>query len=226
MRKGQFFAIEGNDGSGKATQTKLLEKRIEKEGYKVLCISFPEDKYNFLGKFIRECLNDESYNWRNQHPKIASALYAADRWESSALIKAHLDAGFIVLSDRYTASNQIHQGGKISDDNERDSFVSWIDDLEYKVFQIPKPDMTIYLNVPLSISEELLKKRYLSGGKLDEHEKDPDFLRNSKITGDWLAERQDNWIEVNCAPTGTMRSPEDINHEIYENIKPLLALME
>lgn len=226
MKKGLFFVIDGNDGSGKATQTKLLEERLKKEGHKVLCVNFPDYKNNFLGKSIFEYLHNEKYGWNKIHPEIASIVYAADRWESSALIRTHLEASYIVLSDRYTSSNQIHQGGKISDDDERDKFISWIDDLEYKVFQIPKPDKVIYLNVPLSVSEKLLEKRYSSGGKLDEHEKDPNFLRNSKITGDWLAESQPNWEEIDCMKSNSLRTPEDINDEIYERIKPLIEYME
>ncbi|NCU28233.1 MAG: thymidylate kinase [Candidatus Moranbacteria bacterium] len=222
MKKGIFIVIDGNDGSGKATQTKLLEERLKKDGHKVLSVSFPDDKNNFIGKFIRECLNEDKYNWAKVHPKIASVLYGADRWESSALIRAHLEAGFIVLSDRYTSANQIHQGGKIEDERERDNFMLWLEYLEYKTFQIPRPDKTIYLNVPISISEKLLEKRYSSGGKLDAHEKEHDFLRNSKTTGDWLAEIEPNWVEIECAPTGTMRSEKEINDEIFEKVKDFL----
>lgn len=217
--RGTFIVIDGNDGSGKATQTKMLVERLKKESYKVLDVTFPDDKNNFFGKFIRECLNNEEYKWRDLHPKIASIVYAADRWESSALIKAHLEAGFIVISDRYVSANQIHQGGKITDDDKRDDFMSWLDTLEYKTFKIPEPDIVVYLNVPMSVSEELLRRRYSSGGHMDEHEKSPEFLRNSKITGDWLAESEKNWVEVKCTENGEMRCPADIHDDIYQKIR-------
>ncbi len=222
MAKGTFIVIDGNDGSGKATQTKLLKKRLEQEYAKVLCVTFPEYKNNFFGKRIYEYLHNEEYGWKNIHPEIASIVYAADRWESSALVKAHLEAGFVVLSDRYTSSNLIHQGGKFDDEDGRNDFINKVQIMEHEIFKIPKPDKIIYLNVPMSISQKLLEKRYSTGGKLDEYEKDPNFLRNSKITGDWLAETQENWIEIDCAPEGVLLGEKEINDMVYEQAKKLI----
>ena len=217
-KKGSFIVIDGNDGSGKATQVRLLERRLKKEWCKVSCVTYPDYKNNFFGGLISNYLHDSKYNWKNIHPEIASIVYACDRWEGSSSIRRLLNDGYIILSDRYASSNQIHQGGRISDNHERDNFISWLNTLEYEVFKIPKPDKIIYLDVPLSISQELLRKRYSSGGKPDEYEKDPDFLRNSKITGDWLSETQENWERIDCAPNGALLSERKINDEIYNKI--------
>lgn len=139
------------------------------------------------------------------------------------MIQSHLDAGKVVIADRYVSANQIHQGGKIKDVIEREKFIKWLDKLEYKVFKIPKPDFIIYLSVPLEVSENLLRKRYQeNGGQKDVHENDQNFLKNSKDCADWLANTQQNWIKIDCAKNNQMRPPEDIHNEIYEKIKHLV----
>src|SRR3990167_6923068 len=141
--KGKLIVIDGTDGSGKSTQIDLLIKRLKKDGLKVKTIHFP-DYNNFFGGFIGHCLTEQYYNFINVHPKIISALYAADRWESSEQIKKWLKEGYVVVLDRYVSANQIHQGGKIKSVAKRIAFLKWLDEMEYKVFKIPKPDLTFY----------------------------------------------------------------------------------
>ena len=112
MKKGKFIAIEGPDGSGKETQTKILIENLQKKGFKIKTIDFPRYYDNFFGKFVGECLRGDHGDFVNLDPKIASVLYAADRWESSKKIKEWLIDGYIVIADRYASANQIHQGGK------------------------------------------------------------------------------------------------------------------
>ena len=122
VKKGKLIVIDGTDGSGKATQTKLLIKRLEKEGRKVKVIDFPEYNSNFFGKFIGHCLSEQYYNFVKVHPKIASVLYAADRFESKEKIGEWLRAGYVVIADRYASANQIHQGGKIANTKKEKAF--------------------------------------------------------------------------------------------------------
>src|SRR3989338_9457351 len=157
--KGKLIVIDGADGSGKTTQIKLLYKRLVKECHKVKILDFPEYYKNFFGKFIGHCLSEQYYNWVNIHPKIASIAYAADRWESSKKIQEWLNKGYIVLANRYASANQIHQGGKIENAKKREAFIKWLNEMEYEVFKIPKPDVVLYLNVPMKIILELIKER-------------------------------------------------------------------
>jgi len=112
-KKGKLIVIDGTDGSGKATQVALLVKRLKKEGKTVKIVDFPEYYKNFFGAFIGHCLSEQYYKFLNVHPKIASVLYAADRWESSEELRNWLKKGHIVIANRYVSANQIHQAGKI-----------------------------------------------------------------------------------------------------------------
>ena len=218
VKKGKLIVIDGADGSGKTTQTNLLIKHLRKDGEKVRFIHFPRYKENFFGKFIGHCLSEQYYNWVNIHPKIASVMYAADRWESKEEIKDSIKEGYVVVMDRYISANQIHQGGKIANLKKRESFIKWLAEMEYKVFKIPKPNLTIYLSLPIEIVLKLIKKRdykgaraYL-GSKKDVHEKDKNFLKNSIKSALWLAKTQKNWVKINCAKDGVVDIRENIHN--------------
>lgn len=121
--QGKLIVIDGIDGAGKATQTKLLLERLEKRGYKTATMDFPQYYDNFFGKLIGRFQNGEFGDAPTMSPYLASVLYAADRWESKIKIENWLDEGRIVVLDRYVSANQIHQGGKISDFNEKKNFL-------------------------------------------------------------------------------------------------------
>ncbi|MDD5720868.1 MAG: deoxynucleoside kinase [Candidatus Pacebacteria bacterium] len=227
-KKGKLIVVDGTDGSGKATQVKLLRARLVREGYTVKLLDFPEYYKNFFGKFIGHCLSEQYYNWINIHPKIASIAYAADRWESSEKIRDWLKKGYIVLSNRYVSANQIHQGGKIKDTKRRNNFIKWLDEMEYKVFKIPKPDAVFYLNVPMSIILKLIKERNkktsrkYTGKRKDIVEGNIPYLTNSNKTALWLSKTQKGWIKIECAENGILESREIIHEKIYEKIKKVL----
>jgi dTMP kinase len=122
-------------------------------------VDFPEYYKNFFGAFVGHCLSEQYYNFINIHPKIASVLYAADRFESKEKIELWLKKGYIVIANRYASSNQIHQGGKISSIKKRQDFLRWLDDMEYRVFGIPRPNITFYLSLSLDFVKKLLKDR-------------------------------------------------------------------
>lgn len=228
MKKGKLIVIDGTDGSGKATQVALLMKQLKKDGHTVKMVDFPEYYKNFFGKFIGHCLSEQYFNFVNVHPKIASVLYAADRSESKGEIESWLKKGYIVIANRYVSANQIHQGGKIKSAKKRQAFIKWLDEMEYKVFKIPRPDIVFYLNLPIVTSQKLMKERnkkdaraYL-GKKQDVHEKDFNFLENSRKSALWLAKTQKNYIQVDCAPQNILRTREDIHEEIFNKIKNLI----
>jgi dTMP kinase len=227
-KKGKLIVIDGTDGSGKATQAGLLIKHLKRDGRKVKIIDFPEYSFNFFGKFIGHCLSEQYYNFVKVHPKIASVLYAADRFESKDKIKKWLKDGYIVIADRYASANQIHQGGKIANTKKRKSFLKWLAEMEYEVFKIPKPDAVFYLSVPIPIVLKLIKernknnKRNYLGKKKDVHEKDVKFLENSRKSALWLAKTQKGWIKIKCVKNRVLNTRGNIHNEIYEKVKKVL----
>lgn len=228
-KKGKLIVIDGTDGSGKATQTGLLASRLKKEGRVVKVVDFPEYYKNFFGAFLGHCLSEQYYNFLNVHPKIASIMYAADRFESSKEMKSWLKKGYIVIANRYVSANQIHQGGKIKNTEKRNNFIKWLNEMEYEVFGIPKPDITLYLDLPTRIVLRLLKyresskmKRAYLKKKKDVHESDVNFLINSRKSAIWLSRFLKNFIKIDCAPKGEILSREIIHQKIYGKVRKVI----
>jgi dTMP kinase len=229
-KRGIFVVLDGNDGSGKATQSKLLSEFLSRTGTENLRIDFPGYERNFFGKLVGECLAGKHGDFVHIAPKIASSLYALDRLESSIQINEVLSNGGVIVADRFASSNQIHQGGKISNEEERAEFLVWLDRMEHEVLRIPRPDVIIYLKVPLEISLRLLQeKRAKKNGELgvldrDTVEEDRNYLEQSHRTAGWLSEKQGNWHVIDCASAdGTMRSVESIHEEIRALVVSLIA---
>ncbi len=220
--KGKFIVIDGTDGSGKATQAKILASNLRKKGKKVKKIDFPRYYKNFFGKLIGECLIGKHGDFIKLSPHIASVLYAADRFESSEKIIEWLKKGYFVIADRYTSANQIHQGGKIKSSKKRREFLKWLDEMEFKVFKIPRPDAIFYLNVPLEISLRLMeeenkeKKKKYQNGKKDLHETDSKHLENAKKSAINLIRKQNNWINVSCTKNKKLMSKKEISEIIWK----------
>lgn len=228
MKKGIFIVIDGTDGSGKATQTKLITENIKKLGFKVKTIDFPQYENNFFGKMVGRYLSGEFGSASEVSPYLASILYAGDRFESKKQIENWLKNGFVVIADRYASSNQIHQGGKISDNKKRAEFLAWLEELEYKIFKIPRPQAIFYLDMPLEISQKFLKtktsqrKKVYLKGKKDIHENDPGHLRDAKNNAIELVRKNNNWTKIDCAKNGKPLTKEEISQKITEKIKSLL----
>ncbi|MEA2701763.1 MAG: dTMP kinase [Candidatus Parcubacteria bacterium] len=228
MRKGLLLVFDGNDGSGKATQSRLLAEYLNAKGVPAERVDFPAYDRNVFGTLIGECLSGRHGDFVNLDPKIASTLYALDRFESSDAIRKHLEAGTVVVADRFTSANQIHQGGKIADVEERKRFLSWLELIEHGVLGVPRPDAIFYLRVPLDISLELLlqkrasKNSSLDDGQKDTVEDDRAYLERSHETATWLASHEPNWRVVDCEKDGTMRAREDIHGEIVQAVLALL----
>lgn len=225
MKKGKFIVIDGTDGSGKATQAKLLIKKLQKENRKVRTIDFPQYEKSFFGKLIGECLVGKYGDFLSVDPHIASVLYAADRWQASNKIKKWLKDGFIVVADRYASSNQIHQGSKIKDAKKRKKFLGWLEQLEYEVFKISRPDIIIFLNTPIEITMKLLenasasKKKKYNKNKKDLAENNPKHLFNSQKNALKLVKEQNNWINIECVEKGKLLPREVITEKIWQKMK-------
>lgn len=228
MKKGKFIVIDGTDGSGKATQTKLLVRKLKENKYKVRTIDFPQYEKNFFGKMVGRYLSGEFGSSSEVSPYLASILYAADRFETKNSIEKWLKDGYIVIADRYASSNQIHQGGKIKNEKDRKIFLDWLEVMEYKIFKIPKPDGIIYLDVPIKFSINLLKekkaqdkKQYLKGKK-DIHENDLKHLEDAKESAIKLVKKLNNWTKINCVKNNKLMSIEEVRKIVWNNLEKII----
>lgn len=230
MKKGKLIVIDGIDGSGKATQTALLAKHLKKEGIKCHTFDFPHYDGNFFGTLIGEYLSGKYGDFIEVAPRLASVLYAADRFESSGKIRQWLENGDVVIIDRYASANQIHQGGKIKDKKERKDFLKWLEKMEFEVFKIPRPDLVIYLDVPFEVSKSWLekkvtqrKKKYLKGRR-DVAEDNLLHLKASRESALMLEKENRNWTKVECCPGGVCLSPEEVHKKVYGVVQKKLGL--
>lgn len=222
FKKGVLIVVDGGDGSGKATQTKLLLERIGRMR-KAQTTDFPRYDTNLLGGLLRECLDGKRGNFIALDSRIASVVYAADRFETLPMIRKWLDLGNVVILDRYVSANQIHQGGKIQDSKARQEFLLWLDKLEFGVFGLPRPDIIVYLHVPVEISVELARKRAVEKGQEpDTAEKDIRHQLESQQSALAIVKSSNNWVKVDCAPDGKLLSREVIHESIFNAVKHLI----
>lgn len=230
MKKGKFIVIDGIDGTGKATQAALLVERLKKEGKKVKTIDFPRYYDNFFGKLIGEYLAGKYGDFIEVDPHIASVLYAADRFESAPVIRKWIEEGFIVVADRYVSANQIHQGAKIDSAAGRKEFLRWLDKMEYGVFQIPKPDIIVYLDLPIELSQKLLrnkllsfKKRYNKGRKVDVAEDNLVHMNASRRSALGMIKKSNNWLKIDCDGGGIIQPREVIHERVWKAVASLVS---
>jgi dTMP kinase len=226
MKRGKLIVLDGGDGSGKATQTALLLKRLKKEKIPVRTLDFPHYENNFFGKLIGECLVGEHGDFVKTDPHIASVLYAADRFESKKKMEDWLAKGYTVVLDRYVSANQIHQGGKIQDTKKLKAFLTWLDEMEHSIFKIPRPDAIIYLDMPVKVAITLLKdatkgKEYKKGRK-DATEESLIYQENSKKSALAIVKKMNNWHKVPCANRGKVRTRGDIHEELWSIVQDIL----
>lgn len=215
--KGRLIVIEGSDGSGKATQTALLADRLKKEGLKINTLSFPDydsESSALVKMYLR---GDFGKDANAVSPYAASLFYAADRYASyQTSWRIKYEAGEMFLADRYVASNFVHQGVKLNE-NEREKFIEWLEDLEYNKLNLPKPDMTIFLDMPPEVSLNLVKTR----GRSDIHEKDADYLKNVYNTYNLLSNKF-GWEKICCSFENSPKSVEEISGMVYNKVKTMV----
>lgn len=229
MKKGKLIVLDGSDGSGKATQTRLLIARLKQEGYKVQTLDFPQYETNFFGKLIGQCLAGEYGDFIAVDPHIASVLYAADRFESRVKIENWLKQGYVVVLDRYVSANQIHQGGKIHDAKKQREFLKWLDQLEHGVFGIPRPDKIIYLDVPVAVAQKLLEtetkqrsKVYLKKQQKDQAESNQKHLTESRANALKLVKQLNSWTKIDCTKKSELLSREAIAEKVWQEVKKVV----
>ncbi len=210
-----FIAIDGLDGSGKATQSKLLADALENEGKKVKRLSFPmyESKSS---TFVKMYLSGElGKKADDTNAFAASTLFALDRYISFKTDWAsdYASDDTIVLADRFTSANAVHQLSKLECSLWND-FLNWLNDFEYNKLTIPSPDMVIYLEVKPEISIELIKSRSAQTGRqMDIHELDPKFLFKSYDAAMYASDAL-GWTKIRCYNGSCMRSVEEIAKDI------------
>ncbi|MCD5381379.1 MAG: thymidylate kinase [Candidatus Pacebacteria bacterium] len=210
----KLLVIEGADGAGKATQTKLLVERLRSEGYVVESIDFPRYESNHFGKLIRECLDGKRGDFMKLDPRITSTLYAADRFESSKQIKQWLNEGKIVVADRYVSANMLHQGAKLTDEDEREEFLVWLDKIEHGVFELPRPDSILYLEIPYETRKDMMGSDRDREG-LDVSETDADHQAMTEQSARTLVASLNVWRPILCVADGSLRTREDIHQDVY-----------
>ncbi len=218
---GQLFVIEGVDGSGKETQTKLLYERLKSEGKNPIRISFPD--YESASSYAVKLYLDGQFgqNANDVNAKAASSFFALDRYISYKTKWEKLyKEGHTIIADRYVTSNMIHQASKLDDNSEKDSFLEWLFEFEYGIYALPKPDKVIFLNVPPEVGAELTRERKnkaTGAENKDIHERDSEHIQKSYDNAKYVAKKY-NWEIIECAPNGKMRSIEDIGEQIYRTL--------
>ena len=209
---GKLIVIDGTDGSGKTTQLNLLKNKLESEGYEVMVADFPQ--YNQKSAGLVENYLSGKYGQADEvTPYQASVFYAADRFDASFEIRNWLKNGKIVLANRYVSASMGHQGGKISNPLERKAFFNWLYELEFHLFNIPKPDLAIILHVEAEISQKMAKDRARtdwSGSQKDIHENNLNHLKNAEKVYLEIAQTYPEFKLINCTKNGAILSREEI----------------
>jgi len=228
--KGKLITFEGIDGSGKATQTRLLLDRLMSLDIPVTKIDFPRHG-EMPAWFVDEYLNGRFGKADEVKPKVASLFYACDRYDASFDMKDNLNKGVWIVGDRYVGSNVGHQGSKFETKEERKEFIRWLFELEYGLLELPRPDLTIILKTParasgqrtlIQVDEEKIKRRdsYLKDKNQDIHEEDVSHLERARQAYIDAAELfPDDFTILDCMEGDKMLGPNTIHDKVWEIIK-------
>ncbi|MFW6014964.1 MAG: dTMP kinase [bacterium] len=220
MSEGKIIAIDGVDGSGKETQTKLLYDLLLKKYKKIKKISFPFYERD-SSKLVRMYLNGEiSKDADDVNAYAASLFYASDRYISYMNEwKKYVDEGYIIIMDRYVSSNMIHQSSKISIEEDKEKYLKWIYDLEYNKLELPKPDITLFLYIDFDIREKLIetrKNKINNSNEKDIHESNLDYMKRTHLNSLEIAKKQ-GWKIIDCMRelNGGLKEKKIITEVIY-----------
>ena len=220
--KGKLIVFEGTDGSGKATQAKLLCRRLEQEGIGYRKIDFPrygKPSAAMVEEYLQGNLGKSA---GDVNAYAASVFYAVDRYASYKQDWGDFyENGGLVVADRYTTSNAVHQASKLPE-AERGAYLDWLFDLEYSRMGLPAPDLVVYLDMPTEITERMMRRRESdSGTHADIHERDSAYLRRCRANAGEVA-RLCGWTVVHCAAGDAPRTVEDIHGEVWQRVREVL----
>ena len=222
-----LIVFEGVDSSGKETHSRLTYERLTEAGFAAKKISFPNYDSKAAGA-LRMYLDGE-FGVRpcDVNPYAASAFYAVDRFASYR--KDWMNAllmGEIIIADRYTTSNMIHQGAKFNDEKELAEYIAWLEDFEYNKLELPRPDKVIFMDMPMEFRLELLRSRSDKiTGKLEKdiHERDEEYLTRVHLCAQNIAQKL-GWNRVSVVENNQLRQREDVNDEVYKIVVPITNL--
>jgi dTMP kinase len=211
-----LVAIEGIDGSGKGTQARLLVQCLEKEGVRTALLSFPRYDATFFGRAVGEYLNGAFGSLDQVHPFFSSLLFAGDRFESRSLLLETRSANDLVVLDRYVASNIAHQAARL-EGAARERLVRAIEHLEFGVYQLPRPDLVVLLDLSVECAQQFIATkpaRSYTVRSADIQEADADYLARVRELYLDLAQREANWAVLSCERQGSVRPVDEIAEEI------------
>ena len=221
--QGRLIVFEGTDGSGKATQTALLCKELDRRGIPYRKLEFPRYKEE-SSALIRLYLSGAF----GAHPDdvnayAATTFYSVDRFASYRQDwGAFYESGGLVIADRYTTSNAVHQTPKLPKE-EREGYLKWLFDFEYRLLELPEPDRVVYLDLPTELSEQMMRRReQATGTKADIHERDEGYLAACRESAE-LVISLCGWEKIDCSRGGAVRTPEDIHREVLARVEDLLV---
>ncbi len=216
-----FVAIEGIDGSGKGTQTAALADYFNSRGLNCQTITFPRYNETLLGKQIGHFLDGRFGPLEHLHPVPISLMYAAERFESRGLIEEKLQGCDLLLADRYVGSNLAHHGARL-EGRERAEFLAFIDQLEFGIFGVPRPDLVVLLDLPAEISAQrvaMKQARDYTSQVTDLHESNREYLVSVREVYLELCETHDNWRRISCLDaSGQGRAIEEIQSELRHTV--------
>lgn len=219
---GKLIVLEGTDGSGKSTQFQLLTQSLQERGVPFRKLVFP--RYSEPSSALIRMYLGGAFGSRPEdvNAYAASAFYSVDRYASYKTVwEQEYAAGGLILSDRYTTSNAVHQGAKLPP-SERQAFFQWLYEFEFDRLGLPRPDLVLYLDVPTELTEQLMRRREATTHtKADIHEKDLPYLRLCRQTGMEAADAL-GWQVIHGAADGRMRPAEEIHEEILTSVRQCL----
>ena len=219
---GRLIVFEGTDGSGKSTQFKAMCDRLTQEGHSYENLVFPQYKEPSSALIRMYLAGEFGSHPGDVNPYAASAFYAVDRYASMKKVWGeHYKNGSLIVADRYTTSNAVHQSAKLPEDK-REEFCRWLDEFEHDRLELPRADLVLYLDMPTEYAVKLLRSReQATNTTADIHEVDDSYLATCRAAA-LQAAKVLNWTVIPCVADGRLRTIEDIHEQIWSLVSPLL----